>query len=323
MRKTTGAGDPDRPGQARPPTTQAARIAGAAVHLTGLAKHYGQVRAVDGIDLMIAPGEVVALLGPNGAGKSTTVDMMLGLIRPDSGTVTVFGRTPRDAVVEGVVGAMLQAGALRDNLTVAETVGEIAALHGRYHRTKDVLDRTGLTELAKQRSTKLSGGEKQRVRFALALVSEPDLLLLDEPTAGMDVEARRRFWESMREYVGTGRTVLFATHYLEEAQEFADRVVLMRRGRIVADGTVAEVRARATGRTIDATVHGASLAHLEILPGVAEVSRRESRFSLRCHDSDAALRALLEKYEGAHDIEVTAAGLEDAFLALTSERVDA
>ncbi|HZM77878.1 MAG TPA: ABC transporter ATP-binding protein [Candidatus Limnocylindrales bacterium] len=295
---------------------------GAAVHILGLAKHYGQVRAVDGVDLMIAPGEVVALLGPNGAGKSTTVDMMLGLIKPDSGTVTVFGRAPRDAVKEGIVGAMLQAGALRDNLTVAETVGEIAALHGRYRRTKEVLKRTGLAELAEQRCTRLSGGEKQRVRFALALVSEPDLLLLDEPTTGMDVESRRRFWASMRDYVGTGRTVMFATHYLEEAQEFADRVVLMRRGRIVADGTVAEVRAHATGRTIDVTVPGACVTRLEALPGVGEVIRREARFSLRCHDSDAALRALLDKYGGAHDIEVAAAGLEDAFLALTSERVD-
>ena len=296
---------------------------GAAVHLIGLAKHYGQVRAVDGVDLMIAPGEVVALLGPNGAGKSTTVDMMLGLIKPDSGSATVFGRAPREAVKEGIVGAMLQAGALRDNLTVAETVGEIAALHGHYGRTKEILDRTGLSELAKQRCTKLSGGEKQRVRFALALVSEPDLLLLDEPTTGIDVEGRRRFWESMHDYVGTGRTVMFATHYLEEAQDFADRVVLMRRGRIVADGTVAEVRAHATGRTIDVTLPLATVAELESLPGVAEVSRREARFSLRCHDSDSALRALLHKYEGAHDVEVTAAGLEDAFIALTSERVDA
>jgi ABC-2 type transport system ATP-binding protein len=282
----------------------------------------GPIRAVDGVDLMIAAGEVVALLGPNGAGKSTTVDLMLGLIKPDSGAVTVFGRTPRDAVREGIVGAMLQAGAVRDNLTVAETVGEIAALHGRYGRTRQVLERTGLAELAKQRCTRLSGGEKQRVRFALALVSEPDLLLLDEPTTGMDVESRRGFWKSMHDYVRTGRTVLFATHYLEEAQEFADRVVLMRRGRIVADGTVTQVRAQAMGRTIDATVPEVSLAHLESLPGVVEVTRREARFSLRCRDSDAALRALLGRFDGVHDIEVTAAGLEDAFLALTSERVE-
>jgi ABC-2 type transport system ATP-binding protein len=296
---------------------------GAAVHMVGLAKHYGRIRAVDGVDLMVVPGEVVALLGPNGAGKSTTVDMMLGLITPDAGTVTVFGRRPRDAVREGIVGAMLQAGALRDNLTVAETVGEIAALHKRYHRLGEILERTGLTGLAKQRCTKLSGGEKQRVRFALAIVSDPDLLLLDEPTTGMDVNARRGFWESMHEYAHSGRTVIFATHYLEEAQGFADRVVFLSHGKIVADGSVAEVRAHATGRTIDATVPGVSVEELEGLPGVGRVDRRDSRFSLRCHDSDVALRALLQKYQGAYDVEVTAAGLEDAFVALTAERVGA
>jgi ABC-2 type transport system ATP-binding protein len=295
---------------------------GAAVRLTSLAKRYGQVRAVDGIDLIIAPGEVVALLGPNGAGKSTAVDMMLGLITPDSGTVTIFGRRPRDAVIAGIVGAMLQAGALRDNLTVAETVGEIAALHGRYPQTREVLERTGLTELAGQRCTKLSGGEKQRVRFALALISEPDLLLLDEPTTGMDVETRRRFWESMRDYTGGGRTVLFATHYLEEAEGFADRVVLMRRGRIVADGSVAQVRAGATGRVVQASVPSATVSQLGALPGVVEVTQRDDRFSLQCNDSDTALRALLSLCPDAHDIEVAAAGLEDAFIALTSERVE-
>ncbi|HEX6684073.1 MAG TPA: ABC transporter ATP-binding protein [Candidatus Limnocylindrales bacterium] len=297
---------------------------GAAVHLIGLAKKYGSgagsVRAVDGVDLMIAPGEVVALLGPNGAGKSTTVDMMLGLIKPDAGQVTIFGRRPRDAVTDGVVGAMLQAGALRDNLTVGETVAEIAALHGRHHKLREVLERTQLTELAKQRCTRLSGGEKQRVRFALAVISEPDLLLLDEPTTGMDVQVRRRFWESMREYTGSGRTVMFATHYLEEAEDFADRVVLMRRGKIVADGSVAQIRATATGRTIQAVVPCVSGAEMELLPGVAEVDQREDRFSLRCKDSDAALRALLAKYPDAHDVEVTAAGLEDAFVALMEER---
>jgi len=293
---------------------------GAAVRLSGLAKRYGQVRAVDGIDLVIAPGEVVALLGPNGAGKTTAVDMMLGLIKPDSGTVTVFGLRPRDAVTAGIVGAMLQAGALRDNLTVAETIGEIAALHGRYHRTREVLERTGLTELAKQRCTRLSGGEKQRVRFALALISEPDLLLLDEPTTGIDVAGRRHFWESMHDYAGSGRTVLFATHYLQEAEEFADRVVLMRRGRIVADGSVAQVRASAAGRVVQASVPGASIAQLQALPGVVDVTQRDARFSLQCKDSDVALRALLSLCPGARDIEVTAAGLEDAFIALTSER---
>lgn len=217
------------------------------MRLTGLRKHYGDVRAVDGIDLTIAPGEVVALLGPNGAGKSTTVDMLLGLTKPDAGSVTVFGRTPADAVAQGAIGAMLQGAALLEDLTVGETVGMIASLSRAPMPVSEALRRAGVEDLAGRRSTKLSGGQKQRVRFAVALVCDPDLLVLDEPTAAMDVGSRREFWKSMREYTDSGRTVLFATHYLDEAEEFADRVVFMRAGSIVADGSVAQVRALVGG----------------------------------------------------------------------------
>ena len=213
--------------------TAQAVSAGAAVALHGLRKRYGDVQAVADLDLVIAPGEVVALLDPNGAGKSTTVDMLLGLTRPDGGDVRIFGQVPRAAVRAGTVGAMLQNGALRDQATVAETVGAIAALHGRPERTAAVLAQVGIADMAKRRCNKLSGGQKQRVRFALALVSDPDLLVLDEPTVAMDVQIRRQFWQAMREYTAPGRTVLFATHYLEEAQEYADRVVLLRAGRAV------------------------------------------------------------------------------------------
>jgi ABC-2 type transport system ATP-binding protein len=221
--------------------------AGAAVRLTGLRKHYADVRAVDGVDLTIAPGEIVALLGPNGAGKSTTADMILGLTKPDNGEVTVFGTSPDKAVAIGAIGAMLQGGALLDDATVSEMVTMVASLHRKPMPVKEALRRAGIDDLADRRPTKLSGGQKQRVRFAVALVSDPDLLVLDEPTAAMDVGTRREFWKSMYEYTASGRTVLFATHYLEEAEEFADRVVLMRGGKIVADGSVAEVRALAGG----------------------------------------------------------------------------
>jgi ABC-2 type transport system ATP-binding protein len=284
-----------------------------------LHKAFGEVRAVDGVDLTVSAGEVVALLGPNGAGKSTTVDMLLGLSTPDRGEVTVFGRTPRQAVAEGVVGAMLQSGALLDDATVAETVGLIAALHRKPLPVAEVLDRAGIADLADRRSTKLSGGQKQRVRFALALVCDPDLLVLDEPTVAMDVETRRQFWQSMREYTSTGRTVLFATHYLEEAQDFADRVVLMRAGRVVADGSVAQVRATVSGRTIRAVVPGARQDELAGYPGVRSAELRADQAVLTCSDSDAALRALLAAHPAAHDIEITALGLEDAFLALTGD----
>ena len=293
--------------------------AGAAIHLTGLRKHYGDVHAVDGVDLTIAPGEVVALLGPNGAGKSTTVDMILGLSTPDSGEVRVFGRKPIDAVRAGLIGAMLQGGALMDDLTVAETVGMVAALHRRPMPVAEALRAAGVEELAGRRANKLSGGQKQRVRFAVALVSNPDLLILDEPTAAMDVGTRREFWQSMYAFTESGRTVLFATHYLEEAEEFADRVVLMRRGRVVADGSVAEVRALAGGRTLRAAVPGATEAAIAALPGVKEFELRGDRVAISTGDSDATLWALKAAVPAVHDVEISAVGLEGAFLSLTAD----
>lgn len=293
-----------------------------AVRLTGLRKRYGPVQAVDGVDLLIAPGEVVALLGPNGAGKSTTVDMLLGLTGPDEGQAAIFGRSPREAVAAGEVGAMLQDGALLEDATVAETVGLVAALHRAPLPVAEALRRAAVAELAGRRCGKLSRGQQQRVRFAVAMVSDPDLLVLDEPTAGMDVATRRGFWGSMREFSDAGRTVLFATHYLEEAQEFADRVVLMRSGRITADGSVAEVRATVSGRTLRAVVAGAQRGALAALPGVTAVELRGDRVTLACADSDTALRALLATYPAARDIEITAVGLEEAFLALTADIAD-
>jgi ABC-2 type transport system ATP-binding protein len=293
--------------------------AGAAVSLVGLHKSYADVHAVDGVDLVIAPGEVVALLGPNGAGKSTTVDMLLGLTKPDGGDVRVFGQTAHDAVASGTVGAMLQEGSLLEDATVGETIAMIASLHRDPMPIAEAMRRAGIEDLAKRRCTKLSGGQKQRVRFAVALVCDPHLLVLDEPTSAMDVGTRREFWQSMKEFTDAGRTVLFATHYLDEAEEFADRVVMMRSGRVIADGSVAEVRAAASGRTLTAQVPGALEADMRALPGVREVELRGARVELDCVDSDAAVRALIAGYPQAHDIEIKAVGLEEAFLALTSE----
>jgi ABC-2 type transport system ATP-binding protein len=298
-------------------------VAGAAVSLTGLRKHYGEVRAVDGVDLVIAPGEVVALLGPNGAGKSTTVDMLLGLTRPDAGQASIFGQTPHAAVASGTVGAMLQEGSLLDDATVLETVSMIASLHRKPMPVEDALARAGVADLANRRCTKLSGGQKQRVRFAVALVCDPHLLVLDEPTAAMDVGTRREFWKAMKEFTDAGRTVLFATHYLDEAEEFADRVVMMRRGKVIADGSVAEVRSAASGRTLIAQVPGATEAAMRGLPGVRAAQLRGKRVELDCADSDAAVRALIGGYPDAYDIEIKAVGLEEAFLALTGDDEEA
>jgi ABC-2 type transport system ATP-binding protein len=296
------------------------------IQLEGLAKSYrgpeGPVRAVRGIDVSIAVGETVALLGPNGAGKSTTIDMLLGLARPDGGSVSVFGRSPRDAVDAGLVGGMLQTGDLIRDLSVRELVVVMASLYPHPLDVDDVISLTGLTKAAGQRTQKLSGGQTQRVRFACALVSDPELLVLDEPTAAMDVEGRRDFWVTMREYAARGKTVIFATHYLEEADQNADRAVLMAHGRIVADGPTTEIKARVGTRTIRATLPEADPAELAALAGVNTADRHGEAVILRCSDSDQAIRALLERYPSLRDIEITGAGLEDAFLELTSDPDD-
>ncbi|MDN4596987.1 ABC transporter ATP-binding protein [Leifsonia virtsii] len=295
-----------------------------AIRLTGLRKTFGALTAVDGVDLTIRPGEVVALLGPNGAGKSTTIDLALGLARPTSGDAELFGAPPIAAIREGRVGAMLQGGALLPSLTVAESVALVASAHRHPLTVAEALERARCTEIARQRVSKLSGGQLQRARFAVAVVSDPDLLFLDEPTAAMDVEARRTFWQSMREFTDAGRTVVFATHYLDEADEYADRIVMMARGRIVADGTPAEVKAVVSGRRIRATsdspaTPSARAALLE-LPGVRSAERHGDRITLVSDDSDATLRALLTAHPDLHDIELTAHTMDEAFLALTEQR---
>jgi ABC-2 type transport system ATP-binding protein len=293
------------------------------IRLQGLTKsfrtpHGGEVHAVRGIDVEIEPGETVALLGPNGAGKSTTIDMLLGLTEPDSGTVSVLGHSPRQAVDAGEVGAMLQTGgSLIRDLSARELVAMMASLYPEPLDVDEVLELAGIADIAGRRTQKLSGGETQRVRFAAALVSDPQLLVLDEPTVAMDVEGRRAFWTAMRAFAARGKTVLFATHYLEEADAYADRAVLMSHGRVVADGPTTEIKARVGLRTIRATLPLADLDHLAELPGVATAERHGDAVTLRCADSDLAIRALLRDHQDVRDIEIASAGLEEAFLQLT------
>ncbi|MGH3094782.1 MAG: ABC transporter ATP-binding protein [Streptosporangiales bacterium] len=294
-------------------------VGGAAIALSGLRKTYGQTVAVDGVDLVVAPGEVVALLGPNGAGKSTTIDMLLGLAVPAAGSARLFGLPPTEAIARGHVGAMLQLGDLLPEVTVKELVSLVASLHRHPLPVGEALERAGILELAKRKAEKLSGGQMQRVRFAMAVVADPDLLVLDEPTAGMDVSSRVAFWNAMRAQAGAGRTVLFATHYLEEADEHADRIIMITSGRIVADGSTTQIKSIVTERVIRATLPGADHGVLAALPGVETVQVHGNSIELACADADAALRALLRAHEDARDIEVTGAGLTDAFLALTAE----
>ncbi|MET8424871.1 ABC transporter ATP-binding protein [Nocardia sp. NPDC004860] len=292
-----------------------------AIEILGLVKTFaapgGTVRAVDGLDLTVRPGEIVAFLGPNGAGKTTTIDMLLGLARPDAGEVRVFGTAPAEAIAGGRVSAVMQSGGLLPDLTVGETVRLIATLHARPRPVREVLVRAGIDDIADRPVGKCSGGQQQRLRFALALLPDPDLVVLDEPTTGMDVGGRRDFWHAIRDDARRGRTVLFATHYLDEADAYADRIVLVRSGRVVADGSAARIKSLAAGRTISATLPAADPARLLALPGVDQVEQRGSRIIVRAKDSDVVARYLLTATE-AVDLEISGHNLEDAFLALTT-----
>lgn len=208
-----------------------------------VSKSYGKVKAVNGLDLTLYPGQTVALLGPNGAGKSSSLDLLLGLREPDQGTVTLFGGSPRAAIEAGRVGAMLQSGGLMSDVKVRELVQLACDVHPRGHKPAEVLREAGIEEIADRRVDKLSGGQEQRVRFALAIAGANDLIVLDEPTTGMDVSVRQQFWAAMRAQADQGRTVLFATHYLEEADSIADRVLVLHRGRLLADGSSADIKA--------------------------------------------------------------------------------
>ena len=307
--------------QTAPATTASAPGTTSAVDLRGLTRTFGGVRAVDDVSLRIERGEIVALLGPNGAGKTTTLDMLLGLSAPDSGSVKVLGTSARRAVGGGRIAAVLQTGGLLPDLTVAETVQVVAGLHGAKARIAETMQLAGLEEIARRRIGKCSGGEQQRVKFALALLPDPDVLVLDEPTAGMDVSARRRFWQTMRVSADAGRTVIFATHYLEEAEQFARRTVVMARGSIVADAATEQLRGQLGGRTVTATVPDPDalqqIADELRTEGASEVRVDADRFSARTEASDALAARLLEA--GAHDLEITAPTLESAFTNLTEE----
>ncbi|MFE9409549.1 ATP-binding cassette domain-containing protein [Streptomyces sp. NPDC006704] len=297
--------------------TQTTTQSATAVRFSGVVKSYGAVRAVDGAELAIGRGETVALLGRNGAGKSTTIGLLLGLNEPDAGEVRVFGRSPERAVRDGLVGAMLQEGSPIPRVTVRELVFFIASMYPKPMPVAEALALAGLTEFAGRRVDKLSGGQTQRVRFAMALAGNPELLLLDEPTAALDVEARRAFWESMRVYAGRGNTVMFSTHYLEEADDNADRVVVIDRGRVVADGPGEQIKRAAGGSLVSFDLAGASSAGLALLPGVVGVETDGDRARLRTSDSDATVMALASM-GAVRRLEVAPASLEDAFLSLTA-----
>lgn len=282
----------------------------------------GTVRAVDSIDLDVPSGQIVAILGPNGAGKTTTLDMVLGFTEPTSGELSVFGGSPHEAIAAGCVAAVLQTGGLLRDLTVRETVELIASTHTEPESVDVVIERAGLTSVQRQQVQSCSGGEQQRLRFALAILGDPDLLILDEPTTGMDVQARQEFWATMRSEADAGRTIVFATHYLQEAEDFAERTVLMANGRIVADGPTDEVRLRASGRRVRARFEPARLSdavrHLQVLPEVCRIATEDTKVLIDTTDSDAIARIILGPLNGT-ELEIEAASLEQAFIQLTTQ----
>ena len=284
--------------------------------IENLVKAFGDVEAARGVSLSISPGEVVAFLGPNGAGKTTTLDIALGLSKPTSGDVALFGTAPRRAIKAGKVSAVLQTGGLLLDHTVENLVRMVADAFPKPLPWREVMDRTNLTEIAKRRVRKCSGGEQQRVRLALALLPDPSLIVLDEPTTGMDVTARRRFWDSMHAEAERGKTIVFATHYLAEAEMYAERTVIMNRGKIVADGPTNEIRGSFGAQTVTgrfATKEAAKAAQASIGGRLEETS-----VSVTGPDVLALNRAMLDLPE-IIGISVTDVSLEEAFEELTGE----
>ena len=289
------------------------------VSFENVRKTYGKVRAVDGLTMELRPGETVAFLGPNGAGKSTSLDMLLDLRKPTSGRIAMFGSDPYHAIKNGRVGAMLQSGGLMPEVTVRELITLVTSFHPKPEPVEQTLQRAGVAKFADQRVDKLSGGQTQRVRFALAIVGDCDLIVLDEPTTAMDVETRRVFWDNMKVEVAEGKTLLFATHYLEEADQAADRIIVINKGRLLADGTPAEIKSRAGAKRISFHLDQIDEPFLLGLPALVNVEIRHDLVQIQSSDSDRTLYAVLDAGYRPRDLEVSSLGLEQAFLAITAE----
>ncbi len=294
--------------------TQQEPIAG----LHGVSKNYGPVKALRNVDFSVRPGELVALLGPNGAGKTTAVKLLLGLARPTTGTVSVFGGNPIHSEVRLRTGAMLQVGKVPETLRVREHIELFRSYYLSPLPQAEVVAAAGLQGFKDRKFGELSGGQKQRVLFALAICGDPDILFLDEPTVGLDVESRRALWEEIRKLIARGKTVLLTTHYLEEADALAHRVVVINKGEIIAEGTPAEIKAQTAGRRIRC-ISRLSLDELRTIPGVLDVQRDRDAFEIRTSEAEPVLRQLFARDSSVSGIEVTSAGLEEAFLALTQD----
>ena len=297
---------------------QTIRTNGVVAGLEHVSKNYGPVKALSAVDFRVCAGEVVALLGPNGAGKTTAVKLLLGLLQPNSGKVRVFGGDPINPENRMRTGAMLQVGRVPETLRVREHIDLFSSYYQKPLPAGEVLAAGGLEKLSDRKFGDLSGGQKQRVLFALALCGDPDLLFLDEPTVGLDVEARRMLWEEIRQIVRRGKTVLLTTHYLQEADALADRVAVINKGEIIAQGTPAEIKAKTAGKKIRCITQ-LSLGAVRELQGVTEVKEDREAIEIHAAEAEPVVRELLKRDATLSGLEVSSAGLEDAFLALTRE----
>lgn len=306
--------------QVHPPSSPGGAHRPTAFSFRGVVHRYGDHTALDHLDLRVGQGEVLALLGPNGAGKSTTISVLLGLIRPQAGRVEVLGGDPRHAVADGRVGAMLQSGSgvgLPPGVRVEQALQLVRRLYHRPAPFDLTVERADIGGLLRRRTDKLSGGQAQRVRFALAVAGDPEVVFLDEPTSAMDVESRQGFWRMMRQFGEAGRTVVFATHHLAEADEIADRVVVLNHGKVVADGPGATLKAAVATRRVRFVAEQPDRRALNDLDGVTDVAVCGTGVVLDSLDADATIRDLVRQGLTFRDLEVTGAGLEQAFVALT------
>ena len=300
------------------PTTIPKTMSTTVAELRGVSKNYGAVCALEDVTLNIQAGEVVALLGPNGAGKTTAVSLLLGLLRPTAGEARLFGENPQDATSRMRVGTMLQVSGVPQTLRVNEHIDLFRSYYPNPLGSAETLELAGLAEVADRPYGKLSGGQQQRLHLALALCGNPDLIFLDEPTTGLDVGSRRALWDTIRGFVQGGRTVVLTTHYLEEADALADRVVVIDHGRIIAEGTPSAIKAQTAGRKIR-VVTTSSAAFIEALPGVTSVRRDGAAFEILAVEAESVVLELLHNDPSLSGLEVVSVGLEDAFLALTTE----
>jgi ABC-2 type transport system ATP-binding protein len=286
--------------------------------LDGVNKNYGEVQALKGVNFRVRAGEVVALLGPNGAGKTTAVKLLLGLLQPNTGKVRVLGGDPTNPENRMRTGAMLQVGRVPETLRVREHIDLFSSYYQNPLPIAAVLAAAGLENLSERKFGDLSGGQRQRVLFALAICGNPDLLFLDEPTVGLDVEARRMLWEQIRQLVGRGKTVLLTTHYLQEADALADRVAVINKGEIIAEGSPTAIKAQTAGKRIRC-ITSLTMDVLRRIPGVTEVKEDREAFEIHTPEAEPVVRELLARDVNLSGLEVSAAGLEEAFLALTQD----